>query len=86
MQTNTPTLVFVTETGNEEIHYSHAQVSKKHQTFKQFLPISMKLFQIFKLRIHIVIELHIINNFAVLGVEFNTNARPLDVTSPKCAQ
>ena len=46
MQTNTPTLVFVTETGNEEIHYSHAQVSKKHQTFKQFLPISMKLFQI----------------------------------------
>ena len=29
MQTNTPTLVFVTETGNEEIHYSHAEVSKK---------------------------------------------------------
>ena len=46
MQTNTPNLVFVTETGNEEIHYSHAEVSKKHQTFKQFLPISMKLFQI----------------------------------------
>ena len=31
----------------------------------------------FKLRILIVIELHVINNFAVSGVEFNTNARPL---------